>query len=303
MPAMTGKATAIHPRDWLLLILLAVLWGASYFFAGVVVKEMPPLTIVLARVALAAVILLPVHWFLQGRLPSDFKSWTPFIVMAILNNVIPFSLIVTGQTQIASGLASVLNATTPLFGVAILAAFGDERLVGRKIVGLAIGLAGVVVLRGQDAHALEGKTLGIALCLGAAASYGFAGLWGRRRLGGIPPLTSATCQLICSSVVMSMLAAAIEQPWQLPMPSLAALSALLGFAALSTALAYIIFFQVLARSGAANVLLVTLLVPVTAILLGYLILGEPLHAREIAGALVIASSLLIIDGRASRIFR
>lgn len=180
--AMTSKEKLIDPRDWLLLILLSILWGGSYFFAGVVVKELPPLTIVLARVALAAAILVPIHWMLQGRLPLDLKSWTPFIVMAILNNVIPFSLIVTGQTQIASGLASVLNATTPLFAVVILAAFGDEKLVGRKVLGIAIGLAGVIVLRGQGFDAMEGKTLGILLCLGAAASYGFAGLWGRHRL-------------------------------------------------------------------------------------------------------------------------
>ena len=300
---MTAKEIVIDPRDWLLLVLLSILWGGSYFFAGVVVKELPPLTIVLARVAIAVAILLPVHWLLQGRLPSELNNWTPFIVMAVLNNVIPFSLIVTGQTQIASGLASVLNATTPLFAVVILAAFGDEKLVGRKILGIAIGLAGVIVLRGQGFDAIEGKTLGIALCLGAAASYGFAGLWGRRRLAGIPPLTSATCQLICSSVIMALLAFAFEQPWRLPMPSLAAWSALLGFAALSTALAYIVFFQILARSGAANVMLVTLLVPVTAILLGYFILGEPLQLREIAGALVIASSLLIIDGRVLGFFR
>ncbi len=300
---VAAKEKLIDPRDWLLLILLAVLWGASYFFAAVAVKEMPPLTIVLVRVALAAAILLPIHWLVQGGLPRCVDNWMPFIVMSILNNVIPFSFILTGQTQIASGLASVINATTPLFGVIIMAAFGDERLIARKLLGIFIGLAGVVVLRGLDGNAMEGKTLGIALCLGAAASYGFAGLWGRRRLTGIPPLTSATCQLICSSVIMAVLAGVADQPWNLPMPSLAAWGALLGFAALSTALAYIVFFQILARSGAANVLLVTLLVPVTAIFLGYLILGEPLHAREIAGALVIASSLLIIDGRMLRFFR
>ncbi|HUR43969.1 MAG TPA: DMT family transporter [Aestuariivirga sp.] len=291
----------IDPRDWLFLILLAILWGASYFFAGVAVRELPPLTIVLARVALAAAILVPVHWLLRGALPGDLKSWMPFIGMSIFNNVIPFSLIVTGQTQIASGLASVLNATTPLFAVIIMATSGDEKLIARKLLGIAIGLAGVIILRGEST--MEGKTIGIALCLAAALSYGFAGLWGRRWLAGIPPLTSATCQLICSSVIVALLAGTFEQPWRLRMPSIAAWSALLGFAALSTALAYIVFFQILARSGAANVMLVTLLVPVTAIFLGYFILDEPLHPREIIGAIVIASSLLIIDGRVLRFFR
>jgi drug/metabolite transporter (DMT)-like permease len=293
----------IEPQDWPLLVLLAVLWGGSYFFAGVAVRELPPLTIVLARVTLAAAILLPIHWLMQGALPQGWMKWMPFAVMAILNNVIPFSFIVTGQTQIASGLASVLNATTPLFGTVILAAFGEERLRLRKITGLVIGISGVIILHGSGANGMQGKTLGILLCLGAAASYGFAGLWGRRWLAGVSPVTSATCQLVCSSVVMALLAGAVEQPWLLPIPSIAAWSALLAFAALSTALAYIIFFQILARSGAANVLLVTLLVPVTAIFLGYSVLGEPLHMREIAGALVIASSLLIIDGRILTFFR
>jgi drug/metabolite transporter (DMT)-like permease len=136
------------------------------------------------------------------------------------------------------------------------------------------------------------------LCLGAALSYGFAGLWGRRKLTGVPPITSATCQLICSSVVMALLAAAVEHPWRLPMPSAATWLSLLGLAALGTSLAYIVFFQILNRSGATNVMLVTLLIPVTAILLGFLVLGEPLSGHEILGALIIASALLVIDGRA-----
>jgi drug/metabolite transporter (DMT)-like permease len=134
-------------------------------------------------------------------------------------------------------------------------------------------------------------------------SYGFSGLWGRRKLAGVPPLTSATCQLICSSIVMLALAGVIEQPWLLPAPSLPTWLALLGTAALSTALAYIIFFQILVRSGASSVMLVTLLIPVTAILLGHFLLGEPLEAREIIGAFVIGGALLIVDGRVRRLLR
>ncbi len=294
---MAHTEAKIDPKDWLLLILLSVLWGGSFFFAGVAVKELPPLTIVLARVAIAATLLLPVHWFIVGRLPSNLVRWMPFFVMALLNNVIPFSLIVTGQTQIASGLASVLNATTPLFTVLVMGAFGDEKLVSRRILGVVIGIVGVFILRGQGLNVADGQMLGILLCLGAAASYGLAGLWGRRQLAAVPPLTSATCQLMCSSVVMLLLAGTVEHPWTLLMPSMATWGSLFGLAALSTALAYILFFQILARSGASNVMLVTLLIPVTAILLGHFVLNESLKLREIVGALIIASSLLIIDGR------
>ncbi len=297
---MTAKEIRIDNRDWFLLIVLSVLWAGSYFFAGVAVKELPPLTIVLARVGLAAAVLAPVHWMIVGRLPSSFAGWLPFIVMALLNNVIPFSLIVSGQTQIASGLASVLNATTPLFTALVLGFSGDEKLVARRILGVATGIAGVAILRGASFSLADSQAAGTLMCLGAALSYGFAGLWARRRLGGVAPLTSATCQLVSSSAMMLVLAGFVEQPWLLAAPSFPVWAALIGFAVLSTALAYIVFFNILERSGASNVMLVTLLIPVTAILLGHFVLGEPVIQREIIGALVIASSLLIIDGRLPR---
>jgi drug/metabolite transporter (DMT)-like permease len=295
--------TPMHQRDWALLVLLSVLWGGSFFFTGVAVRELPPLTIVLARVAIAAVLLLPVLWASGARLPATPAGWMPFLVMGLLNNVIPFSLIVSGQTRIASGLASVLNATTPLFTVLVMAAAGDEPLAARRVVGVVAGLAGVIILRGEGLEFDGSQTLGMALCLGAALSYGFSGLWGRRRLAGVPPLTSATCQLISSSVVMLALAGVVERPWLLPAPSLSSWLALLGTAALSTALAYVVFFQILVRSGASNVMLVTLLIPVTAILLGHFLLGEALVAREIVGACVIGGALLIVDGRVLRFLR
>jgi drug/metabolite transporter (DMT)-like permease len=281
--------------------LLSVLWGGSFFFNGVAVRELPPLTIVLARVAIAAALLLPVLWINGARLPANPAGWMPFLVMGLLNNVIPFSLIVYGQTQIASGLASVLNATTPLFTVLVMAAGGDEPLAARRVVGVLAGIAGVIILRGAALEFAGGETLGMLLCLGAALSYGFSGLWGRRKLAGVRPLTSATCQLIASSVVMLALAGVIERPWLLPAPSVQTGLALLGTAALSTALAYVVFFQILVRSGASNVMLVTLLIPVTAILLGHFLLGEPIAAREVIGAFVIGGALLIVDGRALRL--
>jgi drug/metabolite transporter (DMT)-like permease len=296
-------AAQVDRRDWPLLILLSVLWGGSFFFSGVAVRDLPPLTIVLARVALAAAVLTPVMWARGARFPSDVAGWRPFFVMALLNNVLPFSLIVFGQTMIASGLASVLNATTPLFTVLVMAAFAEEALNVRRVTGAALGLIGVVILRGQLSQTSGEQTAGILLCLGAALSYGFAGLWGRRKLSGVPPLTSATCQLLCSSAVMLALAATVDWPRGLHMPAAATWWALLGLAVFSTALAYVIFFQILIRSGASIVMLVTLLIPVTAILLGHLMLGEILSGRQIIGALVIGSALIVMDGRLFALFR
>lgn len=295
---MPGPSSTIDRQSWLLLIILSVLWGGSFFFVVVALRELPPMTLALGRVAFAAAFIYPVFKIQGGRLPTDLAGWKPFIIMGLLNNVIPFSLIFAGQARISSGLASVLNATTPLFTVLVLASFGDEKLFLRRVVGVLIGLIGVYVLRDPDLVQSESQVIGMLLCLGGALSYGFAGLWGRRKFNKVPPLTTATCQLISSSVVMTVIAAAIDQPWQLPMPGLTTWAALVGLASLSTALGYILFFRIMARAGAANVMLVTLLIPVTAILLGVAVLGEPLSMRQIAGALVIAGSLLVTDGRA-----
>jgi len=294
---MPGPSSTIDRQSWLLLLLLSVLWGGSFFFVVVALRELPPMTLALGRVAFAAAFIYPVFKIQGGRLPTDLAGWKPFIIMGLLNNVIPFSLIFAGQARISSGLASVLNATTPLFTVLVLASFGDEKLFLRRIVGVLIGLCGVYVLRDPSLVQSESQIIGMLLCLGGALSYGFAGLWGRRNFNKVPPLTAATCQLISSSVVMTVIAAAVDQPWQLPMPGLTTWVALVGLASLSTALGYILFFRIMARAGAANVMLVTLLIPVTAILLGVAVLGEPLSMRQIAGALVIAASLLVTDGR------
>jgi drug/metabolite transporter (DMT)-like permease len=294
---MTADGGRIYARDWSLLGVLSILWGGSFFFNGLALKELPPLTLVLLRVAFAALILLPVARAYRIRFPSGLAGWKPFFAVAFFNNVLPFSLIVVGQTFIASGLASILNATTPLFAVVVMALAGEEKLLARRVGGVTVGLVGVIILRGAFGLDAAGQGIGVVLCLGAAASYGVAALVARRQLAGSPPLATATFQLLASSGMMILVACIAEHPWTLPLPGPATWLAVIGLAALSTALAYIVFFQILRRSGATNVMLVTLLVPVTAILLGYLLLGESISLREIAGALVIGSALLLIDGR------
>lgn len=292
--------TSIDGPTWVRLGILSVLWGGSFLFIGVAVKELPPLTVILVRVALASLVLWPLLLMAGLRLPSTVAGWIPFVGMGFLNNVVPMSLIATGQTKIAIGLASVLNATTPIFTVLLLAAFGDERLTPGRIAGVLLGFAGVVVVRGPSAMATDAETFGVALCLAGALSYGVSGLWGRRMLAGVPALVSATAQLTASSVMLAVLAALVDRPWALPAPSAATWLSLLGLAVASTAFAYILFFEILERSGATNVMLVTLLVPVTAILLGHFVLGEVLGVREMLGALMIGGALLGLDGRLAR---
>jgi drug/metabolite transporter (DMT)-like permease len=281
---MAAKDGRIDARDWSLLAVLSVLWGGSFFFNGLALKELPPLTLVLLRVALGALFLLPLVLAYRIEFPKGIAGWKPFFAVAFFNNVLPFSLIVMGQTFIASGLASVLNATTPLFTVVVMAVAGEERLFARRVAGVIAGLIGVIILRGGVGLDVAGQGIGVLLCLAAAASYGVAALLARRQLANSPPLATATFQLLASSTMMLLVAGFFDRPWALPMPGVMTWFAVLGLAALSTALAYIVFFQILRRSGATNVMLVTLLIPVTAILLGYLVLGERISPREIAGA-------------------
>lgn len=283
--------------QWGLLVLLAALWGGSFLFVGIAVRELPAFTIVLARVSIAAVILIPIVFALGHRLPTTLSGWLPFAVMSVLNNLIPFTLIVTGQKQIASGLASVLNATTPLFALLVAHVLADETLKANKLGGVLLGIAGVAILVGPEATlGRTSSVVGMLCILGAALSYGLSALWGRR-LRSHPPLVSAAAQLTISTLILLPIAAAVDRPWTLPLPSMEAIAALLGLAALATSLAYVVFFRIMAVSGSNNVMLVTLLIPVFAIPLGAWRLGEQLLPRHFIGAVIIGVSLLVIDGR------
>jgi drug/metabolite transporter (DMT)-like permease len=295
--AHNRERASMSRTQWLLLVVLSVLWGGSFFFVGIAVKELPVFTIVLARVTLAAGFLLPVVLTMGLRLPREPAAWTPFFVMSLLNNVLPFTFITLGQKTVASGLASVLNATTPLFALVIAHLFADERLKANKLAGVALGILGVAILMGSNLLATStASLLGMLLCLAGSMSYGFAALWGRR-LRNTPPLVAATCQLMASTVTLGVLAAVVDRPWTLPWPTMPTVLALLGLALLATSLAYVIFYRILSVSGPTNVMLVTLLIPITGIGLGVTLLGETLETRHIIGALVIASGLLVIDGR------
>lgn len=288
------------PSEWVMLLALATVWGGSFFFNEIAVQELPVFTVVVSRVALAALILLMIMRLRGERLPHDRQVWAALFGMGLLNNAIPFSFIVWGQQYIASGVASILNAATPLFTV-ILAHLltSDERMTAGKFAGVLIGFAGVAVMIGLDA--LRGLGAGVfaqLLCLAGAVSYAFAGIYGRRfRAMGISPMATATGQVIASSLIMLPLVMLLDRPWTLPPPSLTALGALIGVAAMSTALAYVLYFRILATAGATNLLLVTFLVPVSAIILGIGFLGETLLPRHIAGIALIGAGLAAIDGR------
>ncbi len=292
--------TPMNSVAWGMLLTLSVLWGGSFFFAEVALAALPPLTIVALRVALAAMALWMVALFVGLKPPRAPKVWIACMVMGTLNNAIPFSLIVWGQTEISSALASILNATTPLFTVVVAGVLlQDERVTPGKITGVVIGFVGVVIMIGPAALAGAGKSLWAQMAvLGAAMSYAFAGVYGRRfRTLGVDPVLGAAGQVTASSFILLPLAAVVDRPFTLSPPPLTVWGAITALALLSTALAYILYLRLLASSGATNLLLVTFLIPVSAILLGVGVLGEVLAPSHFAGIALIGLGLAAIDGR------
>lgn len=288
---------------WGLLVLLGLIWGGSFFFARIAIQHIPAFTLVLLRVALAA---LALHIYVFGRFDiyRELKArWPQFLLLGLINNAIPHTFIFLGQTQIGAGLAAILNATTPVWTVLIANAMTqDEKLSTAKISGCLLGLAGTAVLIGPSAlPGLTQTNSGVPLWallfpVIAAISYGFAATFGKRFRGLAAPVTAAG-QLTASTLIMLPLSLIIDAPWQLPVPPMSSILAVLALALLSTAYGYILFFRIMSRAGATNTSLVTLLVPPSAILLGFVFLGETLEITDIAGMILIAAGLVVLDGR------
>ncbi len=283
--------------EWALLLILSFLWGASFFFYKLLVT-LGPLTVVLGRMGFAAIAMNLILIARGGRLPA-LKNWGPFFVMAALGNVLPFAMFAYSERHITSGLASIINATTPIFTVIVAHYWThNEKLAWNKAVGVVLGLLGVTIVIGPSALSdLGGKgVLGELACLVASISYGFAGVYGRR-FSGQSLFSVVTAQMTAATLLVIPLAAIFEQPWSIPMPDTTVWSALLGIALASTVLAYLIYFHILAKAGATNISLVTFLVPVSAVFLGILFLGESLSTGAVIGMLVMGLGLAAIDGR------
>ena len=286
-------------RQWAHLGGLAILWGASFFFSKVALAELPPFTLVLGRFGLAALALLTAARLRGHRMPRSPKLWASFLVLGALNGFVPFGLIAWGQVELTSGLASILNATTPLFTALVAHAWGDERLTSHRAAGVLVGLAGVCVLIGPGALVhLGAHTLAELAILGAAVSYAFAGTYGRR-FRALPPVLAVAGMMTTAALMALPVALVVDRPWTLDVGA-RTWGALLGLALLSTALGFVIYFRVLATAGATNVMLVTLLMPIVALLAGSLILSEPVTATALAGMALICAGLLAIDGRLLR---
>ncbi|WP_299936862.1 DMT family transporter [uncultured Pelagimonas sp.] len=285
-------------KSTFMLLVLAAMWGGSFFLGELALREVPPLTITLHRVMWALPFLASIAVYNKTPLPRSPRIWGAYLVMGALNNALPFSLIFWGQTQIESGLASILNATTAMFAAVVAGLLlRDEPLTAKKIIGATLGIAGVAFIMGPSALTeFNPSNLAQLAILGATLSYAFAGVWGKTALASQPPLMNALGMLIGSTALMIPIVLIFDGRPSVDL-SATTWAALLGLATVSTALAYVLYFAILARAGAANLLLVTLLIPAVAIGLGVLFLGEDMGFEAWIGFAIIALGFAVTDGR------
>lgn len=302
MPSSSEAASrSISPRSWAELCLLALIWGASFLSISIALREVGPMTAVLHRVFWAALLLWPVVWLRGGRIPRDRESWVAFAVMGLLNNAIPFSLMAWGQTHIETGLVAIFNAATAIFGALVAAALlADERLTRARAVGIALGFAGVISIIGVDAlRGVDIRSVAQGAVALGALSYALASVWARRRLAGRSPEAAAAGMLTASTLIMAPLVLATEGVPSLRLGA-ATIGAIAWYAVLGTALAYLLYYRIIARAGAANTMLVTLMIPPVSIALGAGVLGERIGPAAFLGYGLVALGLVVIDGRAAR---
>ena len=302
-PGVTQRAPLrLGAVEWGLICLQSMLWGSSYFFIAIVQPELPALTVAALRTIPASAALLLIVLSLGYRLPATRAEWRLFILFAAFNNVLPFVLIVWGQARATGGMAAILNSTAPLFGIFLAHLLThDEKLSWNKVAGIVVGISGVAILMGYDfAASSRADVLARLALLAAPLCYVCANIFARKKLGHYPPFVVAMMQMVGAIFVTFPLALAFDQPWTLAAPSWKVLGAIAGMGILGSALAALCHFTVLQRAGATNASLVTLIMPLTPIVLGGVFLGDQLTPRDMAGALVIAAALIIIDGRVFR---
>ena len=292
-------------KNFLWLLLLAALWGPSFLFIKVAVEDIPPLTLVVGRVGIAAVLLYLLLRF-QGRtLPKFGPTWKHFAIMAFFQNAFPFALFNWGELHIDSALAAILNGTTPLFTI-ILAHFfvADDRITGSKVVGILLGFGGLMMLIAPSlVGGVQATTWGLLAIALASASYGIAIVYSRLNLRGQPPLVAPTAQLGLAALYMLPLSLLIEQPYRLPAPALSSLGALLALAVFGTAVAFVVFYHIINRVSATYTSMVTYLVPIVGVFLGIVVLSEQLHWSAYAGCALILIGVMIVNGLFDKPFK
>ncbi len=288
--------------DVMTLLGTAFCFGTSYYFIEILIRHLPPLTIVTIRVILASLVLWGVVFLMKLKKPGSFKQWRSLFILAFINNAVPFTLFVWAQNYIASSMAAVLNATMPFFTVILAALFlSDEKMNRFKLLGVPIGIIGTAILIGPNLQSGTMSVLGQLSALLATFLYAVSSVYARRfKEWGLSPIMIATGQVTMAALMLLPVALIVEQPWTLSMPPVETFYALIGITMLGTVMSYILYFKLIDSAGATNASLVTFLNPVTAIILGTLLLGEIITSTQMLGILFIILGLMIIDGRLFR---
>jgi drug/metabolite transporter (DMT)-like permease len=290
----------LDAAGWGLIAILSILWGGAFFLIEVGLRSYPPLTLVLMRLALA----VPPMWlamrFMRQSLPCEPRVCALLTVVGALNCALPFALFFWGQGYLDSGYASILNATTPLWGVITAHLLTqDEKASPTRVIGVLIGMAGIITMVGPEAiNGLSDNLLAQIACIISTVFYSFAAIYGRRlSQTSLTPMAVATGQTITAALLIMPIVLLVDQPWKLAMPKLDSTLAAITLALFSTALAYALYFRLIDRAGASNAQLVAFLMPILAVILGIVFLGEALTGGQTVGALLIAAGLVAIDGR------
>jgi drug/metabolite transporter (DMT)-like permease len=295
-----SQTPKLDSTSWAMIGAMSLLWGSAFLLIEIGLRTIAPNTLVFLRMAIAAPFMLLFLAFMKEKMPRDWRSWQQLFVLGALNAAFPFILFFWGQQYLESGYASILNATTPLWGV-VIAHFltDDEKATPARIAGVFLGLAGIIVMIGPDAMGgISNSLLAQIACLVSTLFYGYAAIYGRR-LGQstMTPMVVATGQVITAALIMLPVMLWFDRPWERPLPSADSMLAALALGIPATAIAYIFYFKTIDRAGATNAMLVAFIMPVIAVMLGIAFLGEVLTGGQIAGALLIAVGLVAIDGR------
>lgn len=278
---------------------LATIWGSSFLLIKVAVAGVSPVQVVLGRLAAAAVVLLVIVAVMRVALPREPVVWGHLAVMSVVANIVPFFLFAWGEERVTSGMAGILNGTTPLFtlGVAVLA-LRSERLSPHRVAGLLLGFAGVVVVVGPwradgGSNAISGQLA----CLAAAACYGVAFVYTRRFLSqrGLAPLALSAGQLTLAALILGITAPFTARDAMALSPEV--VGSIVGLGAVGTGLAYLLFYRIISDVGATTASLVTYLIPVVAVFLGVLVQNDPLTWNIFAGAVVVILGAAMAEGR------
>lgn len=278
-------------KDIFQLILLAAIWGSSFLFLRILAPSIGVLMTLVFRITIAALVLMAVFAVIR-RLPDYRRFWKQYLLLGLLNLVIPFALITFSIAHLNASIAAILNATTPLFTMIISAYWLKEKLTFKKLAGLFIGVAGLIILVGWIPLDLTTTTI-IALAFSLLGSffYGLGSVYAKIKFKSEDPMKTATGQLTAAAIFVLPLLF-VDNPSQLLTPSITL--SLLALALVCTALGYLLYFKLLKNIGSVNTSVVTLLVPVFSIIWSVFFLAEPITAALVVGLLLILASLKLV---------